>query len=88
MKKDNGLKQFDDVLKSRKPTKKPPAYKWQDLALRVIEELDIPNFKRNAVFKVCKEHPRNFIEKCLNDTKELVEKGEKWRYFFKLIAQE
>jgi len=68
--------------KSRRPA---PAYAWQDLALRVIKELNIPNFKRSAVFKVCKEKPRSFIEKCLNDTKELCRDGEPWKYFFKLV---
>ncbi len=64
---------------------KPPAYEWQDLALRVIKELNIPKFKRNSIFKVCKNNSRDLIEKCLNDTKELCKQGEKWRYFFKVI---
>lgn len=67
--------------------KKPPAFPWQELALRVISELSMPNFKRNAVFKVCKENPKVFIERCLNDTKELCQTGEKWKYFFKLIGK-
>ena len=67
--------------------KKPPAYQWQDLALRIINELGIPNDKRNSVFKACKEYPKNFIEKCFDDTKELAHEGEKWRYFFKLVNQ-
>jgi len=66
---------------------KPPAYPWQDLALRVIAELGIPGFKRNSVFKACKENPKYFIEKCLNDTKELCPSGESWKYFFKLVAK-
>ncbi|MCU0680306.1 MAG: hypothetical protein MUF50_03335 [Planctomycetes bacterium] len=64
---------------------KPPAYAWQDLALRIIKELSIPNFKRSAVFKVCKENPSTFINICLNDTKELCQGGEAWKYFFKII---
>jgi hypothetical protein len=70
-----------------KQTKKPPAYQWQDLALRIINELSIPSFKRNSVFKVCKNQERNFIEKCLDDTKELAEGGERWKYFFKLVTK-
>lgn len=64
---------------------KPPAYPWQDLALRVIKELGVPAFKRNSVFKLCKENSKDFIEKCLNETKELCQTGERWKYFFKVI---
>ncbi len=83
MKINKGLEKISDLLKTK--SKKPPTYPWQDLALRVISELGIPNKKRNSVFKVCKENSRMFIEKCLNDTKELCQTGERWRYFFKLI---
>ena len=75
-----------DILKNRK-TIKPPAYPWQDLALRVIKELGIPNFKRSAVFKACKEKPAHEIEIALNDTKELAKTGSTWKYFFKIIDQ-
>jgi hypothetical protein len=63
----------------------PPAYEWQDLALRVIRELGIPLFKKSSVFKVCRDYPKDFIEICLNDTKELCAGGEGWKYFFKII---
>lgn len=82
------MDKLKDVIKDKKPTKKPPAYQWQDLALRVIDELSIPNFKRNAVFKICKEEPREVILRAMNDTKELVQAGEKWKYFFKVISQD
>lgn len=65
---------------------KPPAHPWQDLALRVINELAIPNQKRTAVFLACKQHDRTVIEKCLNDTKELCTTGDCWKYFFKVLA--
>ena len=80
---------MDEIKKilEKKQTPKPPAYLWQDLALKIIEELNVPPFKRNSVFKACKDHSRIFIEKCLNDTKELVQEGEKWRYFFKLVSK-
>ncbi|PIR13955.1 hypothetical protein COV49_00435 [Candidatus Falkowbacteria bacterium CG11_big_fil_rev_8_21_14_0_20_39_10] len=68
-------------------TKKPPAYEWQDLALRIIDELNIPGFKRNAVFKVCKEKPKQVILLAMNDTKELCQTGERWKYFFKVLAE-
>ncbi len=79
------MENISDILKA-KQSKKPPAYEWQELALRVIKELGVPKFKRNAVFKVCKENPKPFIERCLNDTKELCKTGECWKYFFKLIT--
>lgn len=73
------------LLKARQ-SKKPPAYEWQDLALRIIKELGIPGFKRGSVFKICKEHPKSFVEMCLNDTKELCKTGERWKYFFKVAS--
>ena len=85
--KGNGEPQkFKDIIKNKK-TVKPPAYPWQDLALRIIDELNIPAKKRNPVFRVCKQHPKAVIEKALNDTKELAE-GERWKYFFKVVSQE
>lgn len=66
---------------------KPPAYQWQEFALRIIKELVIPDSKKSAVFKVCRDYPKNFIEQCLVDTKELSQRAEKWKYFFKLVNQ-
>ena len=86
MKINKGPEKIKDLL-GKKPSKKPPAYQWQELALRIIKELSIPNFKRSAVFKVCKENSKNFIEKCLNDTKELCQTGERWKYFFKIVSK-
>lgn len=87
---DKGLEPIGDIfnLKSKKTHQFPPApaYAWQDLALRVIKELSIPDFKRSAVFKICKLKSRIYIEKCLNDTKELCRTGEQWKYFFKVAA--
>jgi len=71
---------------SQNKSKKAPAYQWQDLALRVIAELGVPGFKRNSVFRIAKEYSRQDIEKALDDTKELAQGGEKWKYFFKVIA--
>lgn len=78
------MQKIGDIFSQQKSIK-PPAYEWQDLALKIIQDLAIPNFKRNSVFKVCKENDRAFIEKCLDDTKELAHEGEAWRYFFKLV---
>jgi len=86
MEKDK-FQSLSDIIKQKK-TVKPPAYPWQELALRVIKELGIPNFKRSAIFKACKEHPPYQIERALNDTKELCRQGSKWQYFFKIIDQD
>jgi len=76
-----------DIFKNRQ-VKKPPAYQWQDLALRVITELRIPKFKHSAVFKVCKERGQTIIEQTLNDTKELCPNGQSWKYFFKILGNQ
>ncbi|MFA5184226.1 MAG: hypothetical protein WC456_01735 [Patescibacteria group bacterium] len=77
---------FSEIIKNKK-TVKAPSYPWQDLALRIIKELNIPNFKRSAIFKICKEKPASSIAIALNDTKELCRDGAKWKYFFKIIDQ-
>jgi hypothetical protein len=80
-------KQFSslaDVLKNTTKIK-PPAYPWQELALEVIKKLAVPNFKRAAVFKVCRDLPDHKIKLALNDTKELCKSGSRWKYFFKII---
>lgn len=84
MERKENLKSFGELMKNR-VIKKAPAYQWQDLALRVIEELNIPNNKRSSVFRVCKQQSKQIVERAMNDTKELCKTGEKWRYFFKLI---
>jgi len=81
---DSNPQKISDIFANKK-TIKPPAYPWQDFALKIIQELNIPPHKRNSVFKACKEHQKQFIEKCLNDTKELCKSGEAWKYFFKLV---
>lgn len=78
------MESLSDILKNKK-TVKPPAYPWQELALRIIKELNIPGFKRGAIFKICKEKPEHFIIHALNDTKELCKTGMPWKYFFKLV---
>lgn len=82
---DKGLEKIGDLFQNTSK-KTAPAYAWQDLALRVIKELNIPDFKRSAVFKVCKQKSKTFIEACLNDTKELCKTGEQWKYFFKVVS--
>jgi hypothetical protein len=81
----NNFTSFSEVFKNKKPLVKPPAYPWQELALRIIKELSIPNFKRSSVFKVCRDLPSTVVERAFNDTKELCQTGLAWKYFFKII---
>jgi hypothetical protein len=86
-KENQGFTGFGEIFAQKEVQKtKPPAHEFQDLALRIIKELDVPNFKRGSVFKICKEQPKNLVINALNDTKELCEHGDKWKYFFKVIA--
>ncbi len=85
MPENKGFQKIGDLL-SRSPVKQP-AYQWQAMALTIIKELNIPSFKKSAVFKVCRDLPKNFIVRCLVDTKELAKTGASWKYFFKLIEQ-
>lgn len=80
----NDFFSFSDIITQKKKIK-APAYPWQDLALSVIKELSIPNFKRGSVFKICKEKTPEEVRRAMNDTKELCLSGEKWKYFFKVI---
>ncbi|MFH0840602.1 MAG: hypothetical protein V1865_01270 [bacterium] len=86
------MQTFSDVFQNKqaklqnKKTIKPPAHQWQELALQIIKELRVPNIKRNSVFKVCKDHHKEFVLQCLNDTKELCTDGEPWKYFFKIVG--
>lgn len=85
----DNFKSFSDIIKTKKTTKiiKAPAYSWQDLALKIIQELNVPGVKRSSVFKICKEKPAHLINLALNDTKELCKTGSAWKYFFKIIDQ-
>lgn len=85
--KDEGFQSLGSLFAVKRPEeKKPPAYQWQDLALRVVKELSVPPFKKASVFKICRDNPKEFVEMCLNDTKELCQSGERWKYFFKVAA--
>lgn len=88
MTNDTGPQKIGDLFSKIKPaqTKKPPAYEWQDFALRIINEMGVPGFKRSSVFKICKDYPKETVEKAINETKELCKAGERWKYFFKVIA--
>lgn len=85
MKTNVGFTKLGDIFAKKSAPIKPPAHEWQELALRVIKDINAPSFKRNSVFKICKDYPKSVVEACLNDTKELCKTGEKWKYFFKVI---
>lgn len=85
MKEDTGPQKISDIFSVKQKAVKPPAYPWQDFALRIIKELGVPAFKRNSVFKICKQYSKEYVEKCLNETKELCKTGESWKYFFKVV---
>jgi hypothetical protein len=89
MKQDDGFQSlgnlFTKLQATQTPKVKPPAHEWQDLALKIISEFNVPNFKRSSMFKVCKENSKEAIERALNDTRELCQSGNKWSYFFKVI---
>ena len=85
MEQDLGPQKLSFIIKEKKVAK-APAYEWQDLALRLIAELNVPNFKRNSIFKICRDNSKETVEKALNETKELAKTGDKWKYFFKVIA--
>jgi hypothetical protein len=84
------FKSLADIFAEKQKNKvniKAPAYPWQDMALNIIKELNIPNFKRAAVFKVCRDLPAHKVNIAFNDTKELCKTGATWKYFFKIIDQ-
>lgn len=87
METNKGFEDLGAIFASRQlqKTKKPPAHEWQDLALQIIQELSVPNFKRNSIFKVCKDNDKIAVLRALNDTKELCKSGQKWAYFLKVI---
>lgn len=82
---DDIKKILEKKQKNKANLPKPPAYQWQDLALRVIKELNIPDFKRSSVFKACKDNNEARVVQALTDTRELCQTGQKWQYFFKII---
>lgn len=82
MKINKGLTKIEFNL-DRYKDKKAPKYEWQQLALDIIEELKADN--KGLIFKICKQFPKSYIEKCLNDTRELAKGDKRDRYFVKLI---
>jgi len=48
---DDNFESFASIWKNKK-TVKPPAYQWQELALQIIKELNIPVSKKSSVFKL------------------------------------
>ncbi len=83
-KKNNKFTSLADLIPQIKP-KKVTTTQWQGLALRIIQELNVPANKKSSVFRVCKTNSLNYIERCLIDTKELCTGTNKWAYFFKVV---
>lgn len=81
-----GFKKIGETLNKR-GVAKLPAYPWQDLALQIIKELGVPDFKKSAVFKVCRDLPKSLVMQAFIDAKELAKDGAPWKYFFKVISQ-
>ncbi len=50
--------------------KKPPAYRWQELALEIVAGLPDGKNKKSSIFKCCKQSP-NFAKIAFEDCKEL-----------------
>ncbi len=50
--------------------KKPPAYKWQELALEIIAGIPDAAKKKSSVFKCCKQSPQ-YAKIAFEDCKEL-----------------
>jgi len=50
--KKSGVETFEELLRPDAPIR----YDWQYLALEIIEKLDVPENKRSAFFKACKEN--------------------------------
>ncbi|MBN2854449.1 hypothetical protein JXK06_02885 [Patescibacteria group bacterium] len=82
------MESLSEIFAEQKNTKKvkPPAYSWQELALAIIKDLEVPDFKKSSVFKICRDLPENKVKIALNDTKELCKSGSKWQYFFKVAT--
>lgn len=83
------LESFSQIVinkNKKKKTTKAPAYPWQELALSIIKDLNVPNFKKSSVFKACKENNAETVKTALNDTKELCKEDASWQYFFKVIS--
>ncbi len=86
IKKDDGLQSLGGLF-GKVEEKKPPAYQWQEVALNIIKEFNVPFNRKSSVFKACKDKHKNVVARCITDTRELCKSGEKWRYFFKLINE-
>ena len=84
--KSENFKSFGELMKKR-TVKKAPAYEWQELALKIIEEFKVPANKKSSVFMTCKKYNKQIVLRAYNDTKELCKSGEQWRYFFKIVGK-
>lgn len=63
---------MDNIKNLLKPLelKKAPAYKWQELALEIVNGLTDGISKKSSIFKCCKENA-HFAKVAFEDCKEL-----------------
>ena len=54
------FKSFGELMKKERPVQKAPAYEWQELALNIIKEFEVPANKKKLRFsgmqKISKNH--------------------------------
>lgn len=70
-------KEFEKIgnLFNKKTAAKPPAYQWQDLALRVIKELSIPDVKKAPCLKLAKKSRKISLKAALTTRKNFARQG-------------
>ena len=75
------MENIKSIIKMPK-LKKPPAYKWQELALVIIAGLADGDNKKNSIFKCCKQNA-HLAQIAYNDAREL---GKPYaKYFLKVF---
>jgi len=72
-----------DILNNKKKSSKikPPKFRWQEVALKVIEDFKVDKTKKSSVFKACKDDVNmatRVSAYCLEGDKNTIE------YFFKM----
>jgi hypothetical protein len=82
---ESGWQKIDKIFSSKKNIR-PAAYDWQDFALKIIDELKVPSYKKSVIFQICRDYPKNILDHALIDTHELCKTGAKWRYFLKILS--
>ena len=75
------MENIKDIIKIPE-RKKPPAYKWQELALQIVAGLADGESKKKSIFKCCKQNA-HLAKIAFEDSKEL---GKPYiKYFLKVF---